>query len=136
MDLLVAGLGGPFGHRYLGARNSKRHVNLAGSGFIENVAHLIMKCGEFARLRDGNVITQTVELLRTAVLRIKQFKGQRFDKGFAFRAFSYGMRIHALIAVPGACKRRQRAEIGEGIGVRRILGINIFRVLHGVPSFL
>ena len=47
MDLLVAGLGGPFGHRYLGARNSKRHVNLAGSGFIENVAHLIMKCGEF-----------------------------------------------------------------------------------------
>ena len=54
-----------------------------------------MKCGEFARLRDGNVITQTVGLLRTAVLRIKQFKGQRFDKGFAFRAFSYGMRIHA-----------------------------------------
>ena len=82
-----------------------------------------MKCGEFARLRDGNVITQTVELLRTAVLRIKQFKGQRFDKGFAFRAFSYGMRIHALIAVPVPASGAKGPRLARGIGVRRILGI-------------
>ena len=85
---------------------------------------------EFARLRDVDVIAQTVKNLRTVVLRVDHFEGPGFVIGLGDGPLRLGMRVDAVLPIPLSGERRQGTKMSERVGMRRRFGINVV-VLQG-----
>ena len=75
-----------------------------------------------------DVVTQAVINLRAVGLCVNRLHFHALDIGGIFGAVCFRAGVHALVALPNAGQRGQRAQMGERVAVGIAFGVDVFRV--------